>query len=426
VHRLSERLPLGAVPVGIGLLHNGVTAYLFVVIASRALGPTAYEPVGMLWAATFLLGPGLFFPLEQETARLVAGHDEIESGTLSVVRRVALVGICFGTIFLLSALLASDWIIDELFDGESVLFIAMVLVVVGLGAGHLARGLLAGKRRFVAYARHLIGEGSSRVLMLLVVVLVGAETAGPYGIILMLAPPLAILISLGPESCLFTKGPEIPWPPLIRAIGSLVAASLSTAILLNVSPLAVKILSDDTTENVAGIFLNALLVARIPLFFFQAIQASLLPRLAFLVSDRDFVGLWQELRRMLVLVTVVGGIAVVGFSFSGPFLVKVAFGSDFLVSATDMALLATSSVGLMLALTFSQGLIACESHGRMAVAWIVGVLIFPLATSIQKDLFLRVELALITSVFVVVVLMGLLLQRCLSREGVEIFRQRNA
>ena len=118
MHRLSERLPLGAVPVGIGLLHNGVTAYLFVVIASRALGPTAYEPVGMLWAATFLLGPGLFFPLEQETARLVAGHDEIESGTLSVVRRVALVGICFGTIFLLSALLASDWIIDELFDGE--------------------------------------------------------------------------------------------------------------------------------------------------------------------------------------------------------------------------------------------------------------------------------------------------------------------
>ena len=63
---------------------------------------------------------------------------------------------------------------------------------------------------------------------------------------------------------------------------------MSTALVLNASPLAVQLLANDQQIDESGKFLNALLVARVPLFFFQAVQAALLPRLSGLVGQEKF------------------------------------------------------------------------------------------------------------------------------------------
>jgi O-antigen/teichoic acid export membrane protein len=119
-------------------------------------------------------------------------------------------------------------------------------------------------------------------------------------------------------------------------------------------------------------------------------------------------------------VVAAGGLAVVGFGLLGPFVVETAFGSGFAVSSRDMALLAVSSAGLMVALTFAQALIACRAQGRMALSWAAGVVTFPIAVSFGSDLFLRVEVALIVSVFVSSILMALMFERRLRSEGVAI------
>ncbi|MGZ4792252.1 MAG: hypothetical protein ACXWBO_10330, partial [Ilumatobacteraceae bacterium] len=63
-------LPEGTLPVGIGLLIAGITAYLFLKVAKVALGSDqAVQPIASLWIATFALAPGFFLPLEQELAR---------------------------------------------------------------------------------------------------------------------------------------------------------------------------------------------------------------------------------------------------------------------------------------------------------------------------------------------------------------------
>jgi hypothetical protein len=85
-----------------------------------------------------------------------------------------------------------------------------------------------------------------------------------------------------------------------------------------------------------------------------------------------------------------------------------------------MALLAVSSAGLMVALTFAQALIACRAQGRMALSWAAGVVTFPIAVSFGNDLFLRAELALIVSVVVSSVLMAIMLELRLRGEGVAI------
>ena len=196
-------------------------------------------------------------------------------------------------------------------------------------------------------------------------------------------------------------------------------ASVCTALVLNVSPLAVEVLATDAEADEPGRFLNALLVARVPLFFFQAVQAALLPRLSGLAGQGKFDELWRELRRLLVLVLGLGATAVAVAAVAGPWAVEFAFGAEFAVGRRDVALLACSSAGLMVVLSLAQALIACGAQGRMALAWVAGVVAFPITVAFAGDeLFLRVEVALIVTVSVAAAMMAVLVERRLVAEGV--------
>src|SRR5205807_10293590 len=73
---LSPRgsLPEGTPWVGAGLAVLGLTAYGFLILSARAVGPRRYASLSALWAAVYLAGPGFFLPLEQEVGRAVAAR----------------------------------------------------------------------------------------------------------------------------------------------------------------------------------------------------------------------------------------------------------------------------------------------------------------------------------------------------------------
>ena len=415
LEHLMERLPDGTISIGGGLLVNGVTAYIFITISSRDLGAEAYSPVALLWALSFLLGIGFFLPLEQETARIVASRVGRGEGVGPVVRLAGQLGGVLALFLLVISLASRQWFTNEFFNGETTLFIGLLLVVTGLGTAHLVKGTLAGLGRFNGYARYIIGEGVGRLLLVGVVLMFTTKSVGAYGLAIGLAPFLGIFIATTKQKEVFTPGPKAKVGDLSRALGSLLLASVATALVLNASPLAVQILATDQEIDESGKFLNALLVARVPLFFFQAVQAALLPRLSRLAGQEKFLELWRELKRLLSLVVGLGAAAVLFMGLLGPQIVVFAFGEEFRVSHGDMALLACSSAGLMIALSLTQALIACKAQGRMATAWVVGVGVFPAALSIAKNhLFLRVEIALIITVFTSALLMAVLLAKRLA------------
>jgi len=43
--KIFDRLPFGTTTVGLGLLINGVSAYIFISVASRDLGAEMYTPL---------------------------------------------------------------------------------------------------------------------------------------------------------------------------------------------------------------------------------------------------------------------------------------------------------------------------------------------------------------------------------------------
>ena len=401
-----DRLPEGTVAVGGGLVVNGLAAYAFIMIASRDLGPEAYTPVGLLWALSFLLGPGFFQPLEQEVARIVAARSDRRIGP--VVRTAGCVGASMVGLLAVLALLLGDRIRHDLFDGHGLLVVGLLLVLVGLGIGHLVRGVLAGLGRFGGYARYFIGDGVGRLVMVLVLVAtVGG--VGAYGLAVGLAPFIGVALALAGQRELSLEGPNEPVGAFSRALGALLVASVATALVLNVSPLAVEVLAGPDQADDPGRFLNALLIARVPLFFFQAVQASLLPRLSALVGAGRFDELVHVFRRLLGLVVGIGGVAVVVCAVFGAWIVEFAFGADFAVERQDMVLLAGSSAVLMVALSFAQALMACRAQGRMALAWVLGLAVFPLVVALGDDLFLRVELGLLATVSVAASSMAALL-----------------
>ncbi|HEX2417748.1 MAG TPA: hypothetical protein VHJ83_06445, partial [Micromonosporaceae bacterium] len=78
--RLTAVLPAGTALVGAGLGVLGLAAYVFLAIAGHTLDPADYSDLAVLWMIVFSLGPGLFFPFEQELGRLVAAHRAEQTG----------------------------------------------------------------------------------------------------------------------------------------------------------------------------------------------------------------------------------------------------------------------------------------------------------------------------------------------------------
>ena len=420
--------------MGGGLVVNGLAAYTFITLASRDLGAEAYTPVGLLWALSFLLGPGFFQPLEQETARFIAGRPA--DGLRAVVRPAAILGGSLALGLVVVAVVAAPWIVDSLFAGHDVLLVGLLLVLVGLGTGHLVRGVLAGLGRFGNYSRYFIGDGLGRLLLVGVGSLVLTNEVAVYGLAVGGAPFLGVAAALtGRRSMPGRPGapPDETAAPsdahaalaaatvvmgrrselraLAPAMGFLLVASVFTAIVLNVSPLAVELLAGPSEREEAGRFLNALLVARVPLFFYQAVQASLLPKLSSLAADGHLEEFRRVLGRLLALVGALGAAAVLGCALVGHLVVEMAFGVEFAVERRDMVLLATSSAVLMIVLSFAQALIAQRCQGRVALAWLAGLCVFPLVLAFGGDLFLRVELALLATVVTAMVAMVVLLAR---------------
>ena len=415
--KFIDRLPIGTKTLSSGLLINGVSAYIFISIASRDLGAEMYTPLGMLWALSFLLGPGIFHPLEQQTSRSIASRFGEE--TTPVFKAASIVGGIATLLIVICALCFNSWLTEDIFSDQRSLLIAIILVVIGLGSAHLVKGVLAGTGRFKNYSRYLIGEGLGRLLVTAILVIFASGEVWMYGLALGLSPFIGISAALFRQKDLIKPGPKVKAKEISGSLGVLLIASLATAMVLNVSPLTVELLAEPNQKEEPGKFLNALLIARIPLFFFQAVQAALLPRLSQLMASKELEKFKHELMRLLGFVTVFGACFLFLIAVSGQWVTRIAFGSEYEISRQDMTLLAISSVGLMYALSLTQGLLALHRQGYSAAAWVSGIATFPATIFLGDDLFLRVEVALIVTVFITTSLLVFFITKSYKSQKVE-------
>ena len=418
VERLRARNPLpdGTVTVGVGLVINGIMAYAFLGLAGRTLGADANEPLAVMWAMIYLIGPGVFLPLEQEVSRALANRWAQGLGVGPLVRQAGVLGMGLAGVLVVATAALSGVLLDHLFDDQWLLVAGFSLAVVSYGAVHLARGMLAGLGRFRGYSAYFVAENTLRFAAGAVLAVVGVTTAGPFGLVVGVTPMLALAFALRGEKDLASDGPPAPWAELSGALGSLLAASILTAFLLYAGPVAVELLADESQSGEASRFLAGLTIARVPVFMFQAVQAALLPKLSALAGAGRLVEFKQRLNRLLMAVGAIAVAGVIGAFLLGPTIIRVLFGQDFVMDRVDIALLAMSSGAFMIAVALGQALIALSGQSKVALGWLIGVVTFLGVTALGNDLLLRVEVGLVAGSAVAAVVIGVVAARRLRHQ----------
>ena len=390
-------LPEGTLPVGLALLVAGVATYAFFKIGKVALGgDEEFKPISDMWFATFALAPGFFLPLEQELGRALSHRTARDEGGRPVVRRIVAIGVIITVAVLLAILVASPLIATHYFDGNWWMLAALATAFVAYAPAHLARGICAGTGRFRSYAYVMGSDGVVRILACVALAIIGIESPAPYGFAVALAPLVAV-VAVGVRGELATEpGPPAEWNEVTQNLGWLLLGTFFAAGLLNAGPVAASILADDAQDELVTQFGYGVLLARIPLFLFQAVQAALLPRLARLAARGELEEFRSGLRTLMQLVAVVGVVGTLGAFLIGPIVIETVY--DASLSGRTLAMLALSSAIYMACIATAQAVIALRGHALVALGWFAGVGAFFLGTWISSDLlFRRIEIGLVMS-----------------------------
>jgi O-antigen/teichoic acid export membrane protein len=390
-----------------GLAASGIATYAFFAVASRSLEPDRYAAVGVLWSLLFAVGNGVMQPLEQEVARAVSDRRARGIGPGPVIRRAAAIGAAFTAVLVLGGagaevLAGLGWwpqvlTVSRLLDGNTVLVVGFLVGLVGFCVGHLARGTLSSHGRFGRYALFFTADGVGRVVLAAVLAVVGVAGAGPWGLVLAVAPFLGAGAALAGQKGLLEAGPPASYRELTRALGWLLAGTVSLALVVQGGTIAVDILASDAEAAAAGVFLNGLVIARIPLFLFQAVLASLLPRLSRLAGSGAYDEFRATLNKLVGAILAVGLVTTALAAVAGPSVIDIMFGSTTTLGARDLALLAFAFIVIMASICMDQAIIALNGHKLMAIGWMVALGVFAVVTLLGDDLFLRVELGLVAA-----------------------------
>ncbi|WP_420453105.1 hypothetical protein [Ilumatobacter sp.] len=392
-------MPDGTIPVGIALVVAGIATYAFFRVGLLGVGgEEEFKPIASLWFATFALAPGFFLPLEQELGRALSARRAVGEGTRPVVQKVVRLGAVLVAATALAIVLASPLITEVYFDGDWVMLVALVCTFAAYAPAHLARGVCSGSGRFREYALIMGSDGLVRIALCAVLAIVGVTAAGAYGLVIALSPLVAVGYVWRRGALTTDDGPPAEWNEVTPNLGWLLLGSVFAATLLNAGPITATLLSGDADAEKVLVtqFSYGVLLARIPLFLFQAVQAALLPGLSRLAARGELREFRSGLARLLVVVVVVGIVGTLGAFAIGPWAIEVVYQAE--LSGATLAALALASGTYMMALALAQAVIALKGHALVALGWAVGVGVFVVTTAVaSSDLFRRIEIGLLAS-----------------------------
>ncbi len=407
-------LPRGTLVVGASLVIAGMATFVFFKVGEWALGSKeGFAPLASMWFALFALAPGFFLPLEQELSRSISERREMGIGARPVVIRVAQIGAIITASVIAVLALAGPYITNHYFDGDVRMTIALIVAFASYAPSLIARGVTAGMGRFGAYAIVISSDGVVRVLVCVLLAGLGRVDVATLGFAVAVSPLIPFTL-VGLKGKLNTEpGPPARLTDVSHHLGWLVVGSVSSAALINSGPVLTNLLSGPDERALITVFGQGLLIARVPLFLFQAVQATLLPGLSRLATAQDFDGFR---RHFWSLMTWVVGIAIGGTVAGyviGPWVVDLVYAAS--IGHRDVALLALGSGVVTTAIATSQAVIAVRGHAWVAAGWVSALVMLGFGTWwSSSDLFLRIEIGFVLAAVTALVTFLIALNRRLA------------
>ncbi len=347
----------------VGTLVAAIAAYLFQLIAGRVLGPTALAPITVLWTIQFLVFTTVFMPMEQLTIRRL-NLDREHSAPWLLFLSVIVVAIG-GSIAFAAATL------DRLFEGENLYLVIVAVLIAGYGGFALGRGFLAGRRRYRDYGLSTLAESVFRLALAIALLAAGVGALG-LGWTLV-AGSLVVFVFRpfrGERQRENGAGRE---QGTAAALATFIVANASSQTILAAGPLVVGGLGAPAAE--VSVFFQTFLLVRAPLTLAYNLISRVLPPFTRMVEKGDLGSLHRWAIRTAVLGAALAAAGYAAGHALGPALVELFLGEEFRPSATLAALAAAGTALATLALFVQQMLIASKATGRLAIAWLAGLVV---------------------------------------------------
>ena len=355
----------GTAFIVIGSLVAGLGAYAYQFLGGRTLGADAFAPVSVLLTVHFLTFIVILMPIEQLIVRRLT-IDRSRSGLPAQAWWLAALTVIAATVF--------SWIVVDTFlngDSRFIVFTALTVsfhVLFAAGRGHLA-----GWRRFKAYG---MASGAASLLRLGVAFAVTLVRPSASGLALgLIAGPL-IILAWDPFRRVEVDRPELDLEHAETLddrglLTGLVLAAAASQVLLLAGPIVVGVLGGSAAQ--ISVVFATFTLGRAPLTFGYNLLARVLPPFTEMAARGEKRELRAWARGMTWAAFALSLVAAVLGWLLGPWVIEVAFGSEFVPTRMVAGAVAFGVIFAGAGLFVGQILVARSRPVRLGIAWMSGL-----------------------------------------------------
>jgi len=359
-----------AAGVSVAAVAAALSTLLITIIAARALthgdDASRYSEFIVFWSLLFWCY-GIVVGIQQEATRSVRARAvrRREGGA-----RVLLVALALGSVVAVvvgvSAPLWSDHVLP-LSSWVGAIVVAIGSVLYALYAG--AVGSAGGTEDWGAYAGLMSLDALGRLALVGLAAVLGAGLVG-IEVASVVISAAAVLVLLVPRlRTVRTARADRGFWPAVGASAYAMASSTASALLVVGYPVLVSLVVRNAAPGELAATMTVVQLTRAPI---------MMPLLAFQsVAVAAFVGkehpMLRDLAKPVGLVVVVGIVGAPLAAWLGPWLLRLLYGSVYVVGSTTFAVLVLAAVAMaMLTLTGTLAL-AVEGHRGYMAGWIAAV-----------------------------------------------------
>jgi O-antigen/teichoic acid export membrane protein len=378
-----------------GFCAVALAGYVFTIAAgpTRVTGPGGSASLIQFYFLVNTVVLGVCAGLDQTTNRRVA-HALATGAPLSSALRPALrdaAGLALCTAVGLIALYPI--VIHRILHDDVALFGSLVVGVFAAAAASLARGVLAGARRFRAYSLGWITEGASRLALVVAVLALGPIRPWLYGYVyiagFVIAAPVAVLMwrgigrdrpaASGGESA--ARDAAAQDRPTRGRGGSglipLAGGGLLTMAVANLPQLVAGARLGGHGETAATtaavtLFGEAFLIARIVILAATPIQATLLPNFTVAAAVGDYAALRRALRGAVAFLGIGALVWAVIVVAGGQSVLRLVYGAADPTSRLTFAALSFGAALVVVDGVLQPALVALGRYRWVPVSWAAG------------------------------------------------------
>ncbi|UXA17642.1 hypothetical protein [Mycobacterium sp. SMC-4] len=377
------------VRVGTATAISALCGYAVLYLAARDLDPAGFSVFGVFWGA-FGLASGAAFGLLQETTREVRAAPYAPPGA----DRTRPIGVAAGVGIAAAAVLAvtSPWWASHVFVEQRSLSVALLCCgLAGFCLHTTLLGLLAGIGRWSHYGALMVADAALRVAVAAAGFVVGWGLGGYLWATVAGAMAWLAMLVVSPTArvaaALRTPGGTRTF---LRGTGHSIAAAGASAVLVMGFPVLLQATSDELGAA-GGVVILAVTLTRAPLLVpLTAMQGNLI---AHFVDQRA-----HRLRALITPAALVGTLGAAGVVLAGlfgPWLLREAFGAQYVAEGTLLAWLTGAAVAIALLTLTGAATVAAALHRAYAAGWVIATVASTLLLLLPLDLQVRTVVALL-------------------------------